>query len=332
MRQTPETCADKEFYQRLYPSSSFEEARAVLIGRYLERELAPEMRNQLKVHLDQCSCCTQFLSELEKIGEFKATRDPVPYASCPSSESMDVYLFDRTALPDRDAETIHTHIAECPLCSEEIEWLRSVERGKIIEYNQSAQGTRHSGRKDVFSQLTVAAAVFFLVLSAFFWWQNTHATLPAAELKALAHVKEPNEINFVSLTQSAAPLDSANEKNYEEGVNLFKRGDFRSAGSLFEDVLSKNPNHSASLFLLGYCYYKLHEMDKAFALCDRAERVHPHSLERCMSLVHMALMTGHYGRAVEEINALYHQAPEVPEVDQMYHEIMRLTQGRMVKM
>lgn len=332
MRQTPNTCIDEKFYERSYPGSSFEEARAVLIGMFLERELEPAREDQLKLHLDRCACCTQFLGELERIGEFKSSPDPVPYAACPSSEQIDIWAFDRGALNQEEIATIQQHLADCPLCREEVEWLKNLERGKVIGYHGPEKSATSPSRREPFSQIAAVAAVFFFLLSAFFWWQNTHATLPADQLRALAHVKEPNEINFESLAQTASVLDPAGEQTYAEGVRFFKTGDFRSAGSRFEEVLSKRPDHSASLFLLGYCYYKLDQMDKAFMLCNRAESIQPHSYERCISLVHMALMTGHYDRAVEEINALYHQAPQVPEINQLYHEITRLTRGRMVKM
>jgi tetratricopeptide (TPR) repeat protein len=324
-------CIDREFYERAYPGTGFEEARAILIGMYLEKELESAKQQQLKIHLDKCACCTQFLGELEKIGEFKSATDPVPYAACPSSEDMDIFLFDHGALLLQKAEAIAAHVKECPLCKEEVDWLQNLERGKVIEY-RDANAARTSIRKDVLSQVAAIAAVFFFLLSAFFWWQNSRSNLPVAQLKALAHLKEPNEINFANLAQTASPLDSENERLYNEGVQFFKDGNFRDAGARFEDVLIKKPDHSASLFLLGYCYYKLDQMEKAFALCNRAESMHPHSLERCMSLVNMALITGHYDRAIEEINSLYHAAPQVTEVNQMYHEIMRLTHGRTVKL
>jgi len=99
-----------------------------------------------------------------------------------------------------------------------------------------------------------------------------------------------------------------------------------------ERVTDARPDHSGAIYLLGYSYYQLHDMDKAFALCDRAEQMHPHNIERCLFLVNIALKTGHYGRAIAEINGLHHGAPDQPEVKALYDQIMSITQGQTVKL
>ena len=95
MTEPNNVCVDRQFYESAYPGAGFEEARAILIGMYLEKELEPAKQQQLKLHLEKCVCCSQFLGELEKIGEFKSATDPVAYAFCPSSEKIDIFVFDR---------------------------------------------------------------------------------------------------------------------------------------------------------------------------------------------------------------------------------------------
>ncbi|HJZ11961.1 MAG TPA: tetratricopeptide repeat protein, partial [Acidobacteriota bacterium] len=119
---------------------------------------------------------------------------------------------------------------------------------------------------------------------------------------------------------------------YSQAVARFKAHEFDRAASLFQAVLQEHPEHSASLYLLGYSYYKLDQAEKAFQLCQRAEKIQPHSYERCMTLVHIALMTGHFDRALMEISALYHENPDQPEIRHMYGKMISITKGRSLKM
>jgi len=316
-------CVDRAFYARQYPDGTFEEARAVLIGKYVEKELDAEIAARLKTHLNECSCCSQFLEELQNLGDFAVKQELIPYAVCPSNEAMDTFAFDRARLPSAEADRIEAHLRECPLCKEEMQWLREVEEQRVTQFPRSRSWV-HS--------LSAVAAVFFFLLSSVLLWQKFHTLPPEQQLQALAHIKEPAEINFASLEQTSVTLPTSVEETYSDGVTSFRRGDFLQASRQFQQVLDQNPQHSASLYLLGYCFYKLNQPQKAFQLCDRAEAMHPHSYERCMSLVNIALKTGHYARALEEITTLYHEAPNQPEIRDMYFKISGLTRGRLLKM
>ena len=109
---------------------------------------------------------------------------------------------------------------------------------------------------------------------------------------------------------------------------FFKQGNFRDASVIFEGIKKEDPKNSASLFLLGYSYYKMDEPEKAFAMCNLAEQIQPKSYERCMFLVKIALKTGHYDRALAEISSMYHEAPNYPPIRDMYRQITALTSGR----
>ena len=84
--------------------------------------------------------------------------------------------------------------------------------------------------------------------------------------------------------------------------------------------------------MAGYSYYKLDQLEKAFALCNKAEDMKPHAFERCMFLVHIALKTGNFDRALQEISALYHEAPTDPEINTMYHKIMNVVRDRSIRL
>lgn len=325
MKQTTITCIDRDFYNLLHPDSSFEEARAILIGMYQEQDLDSEMATKLKMHLDRCACCTQFLGDLEKIGEFKTAQAMVPFAECPSSEAIDTYLFNRQLIPADRAGRIRMHLEECPLCKEEGSWLKNLEQGQALEF-------RPVPLRNWIQYTSIAAAISFLVLSAVLWGQRTAAQVPDAQLRALASLEEPERLDFGNLKQTSVPLSGGMEETYLEAVRLFKERKFRDASLQFEELLQAKPDHSASVFLLGYCYYEMGQPEKAFDLCDRAESIHPHSYTRCMSLVQIALKTGHFGRAVREITVLYHEAPQIPEVRELYRQITSLTRGRTLKM
>lgn len=325
MKQTADTCIDRDFYAQQQPGSAFEESRAILLGMYQEGELGPEKIKEIKIHLDRCACCTQFLGDLEKIDEFKAAQTLLPYAQCPSSAAIDTFLFDRLVLPADEMKRVQKHLKECPLCKEESSWLKGLEEGRGLEFSSLRV-------RNYMQYVGIAAAVFFFVLSAFLWQQRETSPVPDQELRALAKLERPERLDFAGLEKTSVKLPPETSEVYDEAIRRFQKGRFQEASLQFEDVLRAKPDHSASLFLLGYCYYEMGQPEKAFELCDRAEAIHPHSMTRCMSLVHIALKTGHFGRAVREINGLYHEAPNVPEVREMYQQITALTRGRTLQM
>ncbi len=325
MKQTTDNCVDRDFYTQQHPGSAFEEGRAILLGMYQERELDPEKIKEIKVHLDRCACCTQFLGDLEKIDEFKAAQVLLPYAQCPPSTAIDAYLFDRVLLPADEVTRVHKHLKECPLCKEESSWLKSLEEGRGLEFSSLRM-------RNYMQYAAIAAAVFFFVLSAFLWQQRETSPVPDEALRALAKLQSPERLDFANLEKTSVKLSPETLEIYDEAIRRFQNRKFQEASLQFEDVLRAKPDHSASLFLLGYCYYEMGQPEKAFELCDRAEAIHPHSMTRCMSLVHIALKTGHFGRAVREISVLYHEAPDVPEVREMYRQITALTRGRTLQM
>jgi hypothetical protein len=96
--------------------------------------------------------------------------------------------------------------------------------------------------------------------------------------------------------------------------------------------MTAHPEHSGAVYLLGYSYYQMNELEKAFELCNHAEEMTPKSLERCLTLVNVALKAGHYGRALDEISGLHHVAPDHPEIKATYEKIRAITQGRTLKL
>ena len=324
MKIQTNACVDRSFYSRSYRDGAFDEARAVLIGLYLEKELDQQKTHELMLHLDRCACCTQFLGDLEKIGDFQVARESFAYAMCPSSEAMDNYVFNRGILAPVDVQKMEKHLQECPLCKEEIDWLRNLEGEKVIPFRPPSRAW--------VSYMSAAAAVIFFLVASVLWWRQTRVALPENELRALAVIKNPEEIHFDSLERTSVVLSAESEKLYNRAVTLFRSHHFKDAAALFETVLKDSPRHSASLYLLGHTYYRLNEAEKAFQLCDRAEKIHPHTYERCVSLVHIALKTGHFDRALMEITVLYHEMPDSPEVQDLYRKITAISRGRTLKM
>ena len=324
MKQELDVCIDQDLYVREMPGSSFQEARAVVLGMYLEKEAGTELEKKIKEHLEHCKCCIQFFESLEQAGEFPFKQDLIPRAVCPSGSSLDAYLFDPASLSGEQKRRLDLHLQECPLCKEETDWLRNLEQEKVIAFPTA-------GKNWVVS-LSAVAAVCFLILSAILWWKGFHTKVPEEQLRALAVIKQPEQIDFAGLDLTSESLPFAVNPLYQQAKGLLKQHQFQEAAQNLEKVLQSQPDHSASMYLLGYCYYYLNEPEKAFALCDRAERIEPHAMERCLSLVNIALKTGHFARAFSEIHGLYHEAPEVPEIRDMYDRITALTRGRTLKL
>lgn len=316
-------CANAAFYMAQLEGTSFEEARAIVIGMYSQKELSASVQEQVRIHLEACRDCRQILEELERIDEFLSEPLPIPFAICPTSENLDTYHFNPKSLHQEDRNRITKHLQECPLCKEEVHWLDQLEPKPQILYEPL---------RSWMTYVPAAAAAIFLLLSLALVWNNSQAMIPEKQLQALAVIKEPQQVNFEALERTSPNLPAADSEIYQKGVILFKEQRFAEAAAALETVLRNNPAHSATQILLGYSYYKLGKPEEAFALCDRAEQAQPHSLERCLLLVNVALKTGHFDRAILEVSSLYHIAPEHPEVNRLYHRIHDLTKGRLLRL
>lgn len=318
------SCIDRSFYLQQDPVSGFEEARAVVLGKYMENELEAAVFDAASKHLHRCKCCAQFVEDLAKPDVKGQGSQVIPTAVCPSSETLDFYLFTAQKLSETERIRVEKHLKECPLCREESEWVKGWEQPESRPSPAPAASWLQYG--------WMAAAITFMVLATVLIWQKQITATPEDQLRALAVIKEPAQINYESLSRTSPELSSDEEVVYEKAVAAFKNQDFRSAAAGFEQVTQRAPDHSASLYLLGYCYYKLNQPEKAFSLCDRAEKIQPHSYERCMSLVNIALKTGHFGRALQEIASLYHEAPKHPEIRELYFRILSITKGHQLTM
>jgi len=309
-----EICVDPEFYKSRHPQETTEVARMLVFGAYSESELDEKSRENLKRHFENCSFCSKAFTEFEGTGDLQ-TMDRIPAAVCPSSETLDCYQFDRGLLSAPQTERIERHLQECKLCSEELEWLKNLETPRKREQFSSTW---------LQSALAAAAAVV-LAVSTFVFWEKSTGRVAEQELRTLAAIQEPDQINYSALIETSKPLSEETQPVFDQALEAFRAHRFREASTLLEDVVRKQPQHSASSFLLAHSYYRLNQAEKAFKLCSLSESIHPHSFERCIFLVNLALKTGHFDRARLEIATLHHEAPNAPEVKRLYHEIMRLT-------
>jgi tetratricopeptide (TPR) repeat protein len=320
MARNATRCIDRKFYTSRMPDGSSEEARAILLGQYEEKELDPALEKLVREHLDRCDSCAQFLAGLEDVPNAMFIE-----ASCPSSVAIDAFLFNRHQLQEKEAARIEHHVEECEMCREELAWLKDLEARKIVEFSPAA-------RRNWPQILSIAAAVFFAVLASALLLQIAQIRNTEAKLQALAVVKRPNEINFDRLRTSSVSLPEDLDRIYQDGVNSLRQGNFEESARDMEKVVASAPNHSGALYLLGYSYYQMRQTEKAFEICDRAEQMQPHDLERCLSLVQIALKTGHYGRAIREISALHHNAPDQPQVKVLYDQITSITRGKKIEL
>jgi tetratricopeptide (TPR) repeat protein len=310
-----EICTDPEFYRSRNSQETIPVARLILFGKYLEGELDQESSEQLRLHLEKCSFCTREFQELKNVDDLTAATE-IPVGVCPSSAVLDHYQFDRASLSTTQITKIQVHLKRCNLCTEELEWLKDLEG--------SHKKRQHSSYNWFQSALAAAAAVV-LALSTFIFWQKSTGKASDHELRALARIEEPDQINYAALMETSEPLKKDLKATFEKGIQAFRSRQFEKARSDFETIVQNQPNHSASLFILAHCYYELSEPEKAFKLCSLSHDVHPHSFERCIFLVNLALKTGHFDHARIEIATLHHEAPDQPEVKRLYPEVMRLT-------
>jgi len=315
-------CVEPALYTSQYPGSTFEEARAILIGMYAEKELIASLEDGVRKHLERCDCCTLFLKRLSDTGEFNIPAGTITVAVCPSSRNLDAYVHDRSGISTEEAGRITSHLEDCPLCKEEIDWLKKLDRPIVIDF----PGKQRNWIQVVF----IAAAFFFFALSVALLLQRSTGGSAEAQLAAIAEVKQPEQINFELLLSSAPSLPEETNAMYLRAVQHLKSRNYQEAAGMLEKVIAASPDHSGAVYLLGYTFYQLNQLEKAFELCDRAEQMQPHSMERCLSLVHIALKTGHYGRAIQEISGLHHEAPNHPEVTALYQRITAITKNHTI--
>jgi tetratricopeptide (TPR) repeat protein len=55
-------------------------------------------------------------------------------------------------------------------------------------------------------------------------------------------------------------------KNFEEGLKLFQGGDINGAIPMFEEEMQHNPSNEKTAFILGVCYYRNKEFERANSL------------------------------------------------------------------
>lgn len=314
---------------QIYTSSDgggvwLEEERAILLVRFSDKDLDPESEKAIQEHLSRCSGCTELLKELNGIQEAVGLDRQWIEARCPSSLNLDRFVFSENELSAEEKQKIHTHLQNCLLCKEETEWLRNSESPAVIPFS--------SPNKNWFQYASVAAALFFFALSIFLVFDRLSLRNTEARLRSAAVIKPPEHIDYPALKSSTVVLPAKMSGIYEQGVNALKQSRFQEAIRHLELVATAHPEHSGAVFLLGYSYYQMNDPERAFELCDRAEKIAPHSLERCLSLVNIALKTGHYRRALEEISGLHHAAPDHPEVKQTYDRITAISRGRILKL
>ena len=310
-----EICIDPEFYRAQNSQENISVTRMLLFGKYLEGELDQKLSEDLRLHLGKCLFCTGEFEELQNISDLN-NADEIPVSVCPSSQTLDHYQFDRASLSVIQITKIEQHLQVCTLCVEELGWLKNLE---------GSHKKRESYSYNWFQSALAAAAAVVLALSTFIFWQKSTVKASDHELRALARIQEPAQINYSALMETSEPLKEELQPKFEDGMQAFRSNQFEKARSDFETVIQEQPKHSASLFLLAHCYYRLNEPEKAFKLCSLSHDVHPHSFERCIFLVNLALKTGHFDHARIEIATLHHEAPDQPEVKRLYPEVMRLT-------
>ena len=311
-------CIEPSLYDSVGSDSTFEERRCILLAKYAEAELDSGLEDLIREHLNRCGCCTEYFKKWEGVQESEELT--MHEAHCPSSMNLDRYVFSRHELSPTEKQKIEQHLQDCPLCKGETSWLGSVETVPVAPQRNWLQ------------YASIAAALFFLVLSIFWFVDRTSLKRTGEQLQAAAVIKTPDQIDYVSLNETSIPLPQKMEGVYQEGIRSLKDGKFQESIRHLELVATAHPDHSGSIFLLGYAYYRMNEPQKAFEMCDRAETMAPKSLERCLSLVNIALKTGHYGRAIREISGLYHMAPNHPGVKETYDRVMTITQGRSLKL
>jgi tetratricopeptide (TPR) repeat protein len=329
MSRNRNRCIEPQIYAS--DGATFEEERAILLARFAEKELAPELQRTIQDHLSRCTACAEFLKNLNDIEDFAdlKSREMID-ASCPSSVNLDRFLFSRNELSADELQRIEMHLQDCPLCEEEGEWLRD------IEMQAETPAVHNAGKMPAvhnwFQYASVAAALLFMALSIFLLFDRVSIRNTEARLRSAAVVKEPDQIDYSALKRSSVPLPQKMNVIYEQGIEALKQRRFQEAIRHLELVATAHPDHSGALFLTGYSYYQMNVPERAFELCDRAEKMSPHSIVRCLTLVNIALKTGHYRRALEEISGLHHEAPDHPEVKQTYDRITAISRGRTLRL
>lgn len=325
MSRDKNRCIDPAFYTPHARDAAFDGARAILLARYSEKELDSALEHSLQEHLSRCESCSALLKDLTEGVSPQFPDETWAYAVCPSSSSLDRYVFAQSELVAEERARIELHMQECPMCVEETEWLKQIKPPE--------EAISFSKRKANWTQYAaVAAALLFMALSTFLLIDRLAIRKTEESLRSAAVIKEPQDIDYIALQTSSVPLPEKMDGIYRKGVEALKGRRFQEAIRHLELVATAHPDHSGAIFLMGYSYYQMNEPQRAFELCDQAEKIAPHSLERCLSLVNIALKTGHYERALEEISGLYHAAPDHPEIKRTYDRIRAISRGRALRL
>ncbi len=109
--------------------------------------------------------------------------------------------------------------------------------------------------------------------------------------------------------------DRPGEREFQNGVRQFERGNVERARDLFEKSVNKRPGHEANAYAhqyLGYIAWQLDEPALAEAHFENSRRLNPHLFEPAYSQAVMAFNKGDYRRARSLFNEAAQLRPSDP--------------------
>lgn len=223
----------------------------------------------IRAHQRSCAVCRSEMDQIGRVaGALKGGPGPRILAVCPPPERLSEYAAGISSDP-----RLARHIGVCPLCRDEVAWLRSTSEPRVLPF---------PSRRAWLLGAVAAAALLALV-------------------PTVLHQPEPGLSLFTDLVQPIALerkaiLDDVRNPILnpfaEAALSALEQGNAMAAESEAQRLLAADPDNPGGLTLLGLARQKRGDIQGAYRIVLRAEEVRPASEFRCWVLLQLALATG----------------------------------------
>jgi len=269
-------CRDQEIY-RVTPEwlatglESTEEVRHEMLWRYTDGKAGTD-EPRLRAHLADCRECARLAQSFTRLASALHRRTPQTLAVCPSAADLAGYHYG--SLAGAESARIQDHVAACPACREELDWLARTAESNVVEIPRS-RWTAYA--------IAAAAVVILAILPVVLQRGPTSPTF--ADLADVPALDRKELMDCFSQKARFMPV-------LESSFSAYERGGYAEAESKARQILAAAPADPSALFMVGMARYRQGDLAQAHKLMQQSERTRPLTDYRCWTALQFALLTG----------------------------------------
>jgi hypothetical protein len=223
---------------------------------------------ELVEHLRGCRYCSELLESFQRLNAAFSMPGKTTLAVCPGASTLAAYHYG-----DVDADRVmnlERHLEACPLCREEMDWLKKTAAPKVTEMPRR-----------LLAYALVAAAVLLIALIPVL----RRTGPPSSRYADLAQMPD---LDTTDLLRAARPAD---REPLQRAMAAYQSHDYRTAERTARDVLA-SADDPAAQFVLSMALYREGKPADAYDAMRVSERMAPMTAYRCWATLQLALLRG----------------------------------------